>query len=854
MLATARSLMYNPRAFMRMSEERAEEYVMKRGQRVRFGIAALVILLLAGATGSSARQTEALQRKREQVQAALEHAVRVAGHPAVIVILEDEPIATYRGTRRGLAATSLAAAPDNRIGGKLDLSSARSRAYAAYLQRQQDLFLAKVREQIPEAVVHFRYTLLLNGLALTVPAEKLALLAAFPEVVEIFPIVEIFPESRARALSAALPLDTSHALMGAEDLWQAVGGRENAGAGIMIGIVDTGVDFDHPMLQDATLTPPPGFPRANTGENLANGKVIVAKVFQSIIDQQARLDPRLRTAQDLAGHGTHAASCAAGAILDLTAFPGARPVVISGVAPKAFLGSYRVCAPRCGLDSLLKGIEEAVRDGMDVINLSLGAPANALRANAPLDRAANNAVASGVIVVAAAGNDGPPPGETQNAAGGTVRSPANAQRVIAVGATTNAHQGAAASALGRVRVEEPTPPSELAEVLGFRGRNGATPFPETPIVAHLVDVDLVDNGITDGDGLACEPLPAGSLAGAIALIQRGQCLFAEKNRNAAAAGALAVIFYNSETGGDTLLTPDLGGAPLPALFLPRTAGLALKAFVAANARAGRPTRIRMGPLDLPDETIVTLPIAPDHLADFSSRGPASTFAIKPDVVAPGLSSYAAVQDDDPRGEARFPLPPDVERGVQDPLYDPSGFAFRNGTSFAAPRVAGVAALLKQLRPNWTPDEIRSAILTTARRPPQLEARRVMDRGSGIVDMRALARVLTTVDSPTHSFGAIRVQRTITRTKTFTVKNHSSQLVTYRLALTMTHTDPAITATLNKTTFQVRPGGTGQFTLTLRIAPTVAPGTREWEGFISIRDDGTTIPEQLYIPFWVRTVR
>jgi minor extracellular serine protease Vpr len=220
-----------------------------------------------------------------------------------------------------------------------------------------------------------------------------------------------------------------------------------------------------------------------------------------------------------------------------------------------------------------------------------------------------------------------------------------------------------------------------------------------------------------------------------------------------------------------------------------------------------------------------------------------------------MSSYAAVQDDDPRGEARFPLPPGVERGLQSPVYDPSGFAFRNGTSFAAPRVAGAAALLKQLRPTWTPDEIRSALLTTARRPPQLDARGVMDRGAGLVDMRALARVLTTVDAPTHSFGAIRVRRTtVTRTKTFTVKNHSSQLVTYRLSLEMTNADPAITATVNKTTFQVRPGGTGQFTLTLRIAPTVAAGTREWEGIISVSDDGTTIPGQLSIPFWVRTLR
>ncbi|MCS6817029.1 MAG: S8 family serine peptidase [Blastocatellia bacterium] len=817
---------------------------MRRGISVAI---ALVLLLGMLSPSAGAQSDEALLRKRAQVQAILEQAVRVNGHVGAIVLLKDEPLVAYRGTIRGLAATSVAVAPENQVQGKLDVASARSRAYAAYLQRQQDLFLTKVHQWIPEATVHHRYQVLLNGLALTVPAEKVELLAAFSDVVEIFPIVEVFPGLASVVPGLIPPLDTSHALMGAEELWGAVGGRERAGLGVKIGIVDTGVDFNHPMFQDATLVPPPGFPKTNTNEGLANGKVIVAKVFQSVIDRQVRLDPRLRTAQDLNGHGTHVASCAAGNIVDLTNLPGTRPVVISGVAPKAFLGSYRVCAPRCGLDSLLAGIEEAVRDGMDVINLSLGARTNTL-----LDRAAANAVLAGVVVVAAVGNEGPPTPETQNVAGGTVRSPANAERVIGVGATTNAHQGAAASALGRVRLLEPPPPPELSELLGFRGMNGASPFPETSLRAPLRDVDLVDNGVADGGGLACEPLPAGSLAGAIALIQRGQCPFATKNQNAAMAGAIAVLIYNSEAGGDTFITPNLNGAPLPTLFLQRRAGLALKQFVVSNERASRPTRVALERLDLPDETIVTLAIEPHHLADFSSRGPASSFAIKPDVVAPGMSSYAAVQDDDPRGDARFPIPPGVERGLEDPVYDPSGFAFRNGTSFAAPRVAGVAALLKQLRPGWTPDEIRSAILTTARRPPQLEARRVMDRGVGLVDMRALARVLTTVDSPTHSFGAIRVQQPITRTKTFTVKNHSSRLVTYRLSLTMTNADPAIAATLNKTAFQVRPGGTGQFTLTLRISPTVAAG--DWEGIISVSDDGTTIPGQLSIPFWVRTVR
>ncbi len=808
--------------------------------------AALLFLFSLGAANPEARgsQDDSLNRKLAQARAALSRAVRVQGHPAVIVILADDPVATYRGTIKGLAATSLQVAPTNQRQGKLDLQSDRSRAYLAYLRSQQERFVAHLRARVPEAQIHARYEILLNGLALTLPPEKVEILATLPEVVEIHPI-ETFSLESAKAVSWVPPLDASHEVMGADALWNALGGRERAGLGIKIGIVDTGVDFDHPMLQDATLAPPPGFPRANTDEGLANSKVIVAKVFQSLIDRQARLDARLRTAQDLNGHGTHVASCAVGAQLDLAAFPGTRPVLISGVAPKAFLGSYRVCAPRCGLDSLLAGFEEAVRDGMDVINFSLGAPSNPL-----LDRAANNAVAAGAVVVAAAGNDGPPPGETQNAAGGTVRSPASARRVIAVGAVTNSHQGAAASALGRVRVEDPLPPPELTEILGFRGIRGATPFPNEPLRGRLLDVDLVDNGLADGGGLACDPLPPGSLAGAIALIQRGQCLFATKNQNAAAAGAIAVIFYNSEAGGDTFIAPDLQGAPLPALFLQRTSGLALKQLVDAHEQSQRPTHATLSPLDASDETIVTLSIPAGHLADFSSRGPGSDFTIKPDVVAPGLSSYAAVQDDDPRGDARFPIPPDVREDLQEPLYDPSGFAFRNGTSFAAPRVAGVAALLKQLHPDWTPDEIRSAIITTARRPEPLAALSAMDRGAGLVDMRALARVQTTVDPPTHSFGRLSIRQGVTRTQTFTLKNHSSRLRTYQLALTMNATDPAIRVELNKTTLSVRPGGTGQFTLTLRIEPSVAPGTRDWEGFIRV----STEEEQLSIPIWVRTVR
>lgn len=833
---------------------------MRPNDRQRIICRLLVLFALVPLPGLAHRQEErvagTMEEKLRRARLIAQVAERVDDRIAVIVVLADEPLATYRGGRAGLAATSIAVAPDNRVGGKLNLESPASRAYLQFLRRAQDDFAARLRQVSPRTTIHKRYQIVLNGLALTVPPDEIDRLASLPEVKDIIPIVPLHLMA-ARPMTA-LPLDTSNDLMGAPALWEAVGGIDRAGLGVKIGIIDTGVDFSNPMFQDPQLVPPPGFPRGDL--SLANNKVIVAKVLPSILISAAfpGIDPRHRTAQDLVGHGTHVASCAAGARVDLSSRPGARPVIINGVAPKAFIASYRVFAPVGGVDSLLDGIEEAVRDGVDVINISLGTPA----VPPPLigeflydqlDRAANNAVEAGVFVVAAAGNEGEPTNENQNPAGGTVGSPANASRVLTVGATTNSHVGAPSSALVRLRITEPTPPTELNGVIGVKGVNGARPFPETPLSGQLVDVDLIDNGKADGSGLACSRLPEGSLTGAIAFIQRGICFFSEKVENAAQAGAVAVVFFNHADGGDDLPIPDLRGASLPAVLIQHTPGRALKEFLGQTAETGRTAQalIENAPTDTPT---LTLEAQPNLLVGISSRGPARNFGIKPDVVTVGVGSYAAVQDDDPRGEGRFPVPRGLEDRLPPTSYDPSGFTFLSGTSFAAPRAAGVAALVKQLHPTWTPDEIKSAIMTTASRPPALAERRVMDRGSGLINAPALARVMTTVNPPSHSFGRQDARRNRSLIRAFTLKNHSSQPTTYQIAVTLTVADPGITVALNRTTLTVAPGSTGQFTLTVTIAPTIARGVNDWEGFLSISDGDVTIPGALHVPFWVRTVR
>jgi hypothetical protein len=809
-------------------------------------ILVFLILLVSHGAATRAQHDSRLARKLSQARLAARHTQIVDGQLALIILLGDEPLTTYRG-----AMTAQARAPH-----KLDVESESSRAYLTHLSRKQDELAAKLRDKIPGATIHWRYQAVLNGMAITIPPDRVETLAAMPEVIEVYPVIELEPLSL-RAAPAAPLLDTSNDVMGAQVLWDAVGGADRAGLGVKIGIIDTGVDFSNPMFQDASLTPPAGFPKTNTTETLANGKVIVAKVFSTAAARN--VDPRFKTAQDLTGHGTHTASCAAGARVDLRGRPLARQVVMSGIAPKAFIGSYRVFAPVASLDSLLAALDAAVKDGMEVINMSLGFSPSAGGALGGavfnfINQAANNAAAR-AVVCAAAGNEGPPTEETQSSAGGTINIPGEASRVLTVGASSNSHVGIALASVGELNVNDPAAPQEIARLFGVKGINGATSFPSDPLSARIVDVDVVDDNQINGGGLACSALPAGSLAGAIALIQRGVCFFADKIKNAASAGATAVVFYDRQGAEDFSGTPDLRGAELPAILIPHSKGLALKNFIDTNGSRSKATQATLGPASSDDGTgALTFPFQPNQLASFSSRGPTRNFAIKPDVLAVGLASYAAVQDDSEKGEARYPVPANLADGVPSAVYDPSGFSFASGTSAASPRAAGVAALLIQLHPDWSPAEIKSAIMTTAKRPSEIASLRVMDRGAGIIDMAALARVKTTVDTPSVSFGRLTIRQATTRTQTVTVKNHSDKATTYQLSVTMTAADPAVSASVDKTTLTVEPGGTGRFTLTLTIGTNAAAGTSDSEGAVSISDGGATIPSSLYLPFWVRTVR
>jgi subtilisin family serine protease len=304
-------------------------------------------------------------------------------------------------------------------------ASPRSRTALAPVERAQRTVAGRIQASIPGARIRWRYGIVLAGLAVSLPASELALLDAVPGVARVYPSVRYRPLSD--PVEARLP-QTFPGVIGAPALWGPA--LEHAGQGMKIAVIDDGIDQRHPFFDPAGLTMPPGFPKGNTAYTSA--KVIAARAF-------APPDAGWRNADkpydpDLSFHGMHVAGIAAGAP-DTPADAGGDEVLVSGVAPLAYLGNYKALTVPTDSDVGLNGnspelvaaIEAAVADGMDVINMSLGE----LEIEPSRDAVAialDNAAIAGVVTVVAAGNDYDLLGR------GSVTSPGTADRAITVAA------------------------------------------------------------------------------------------------------------------------------------------------------------------------------------------------------------------------------------------------------------------------------------------------------------------------------------------------------------------------------------------------------------------------------------
>lgn len=445
------------------------------------------------------------------------------------------------------------------------------------------------------------------------------------------------------------------------------------GENLIIGVVDTGISPTNPSFaDDGSFAPLERFKgicdKGEDAEFACSNKLIGARYFNSSFVSRYALQPgEFVSPRDADNHGSHVASTAAGNEGVAASIGGVALGNITGMAPRARIAVYKACwnsnytSPAgdresgCFPGDTMAALDAAVADGVDVINYSISGSRDDLT-TAPT-AAMLRAVQAGVLVAVSAGNNG------ASDAKGTVGSPAPwVINVASSGFTIDAvkvNSGLAAAKL--VAVE-----GTVAKPLNVTG----------PVTADVV----VASPLT-----GCEPLTnAPSVAGKIVLIQRGGgCGFAVKLEQAQNAGAKALLVYNNVAGNPTAMGGSLAGPTIPALMVKLDDGDALKTAL----EAGNQVNLTFDP------TLVA-----NAMADSSSKGPslATGDVLKPDIAAPGVNILAAA--------------------TPTTFTKPAGnnFAYLSGTSMASPHIAGLALLIKQQHPNWTPAMIKSALMTTAR--------------------------------------------------------------------------------------------------------------------------------------------
>ena len=648
---------------------------------------------------------------------------------------------------------------------------------------------------------------LLNAVFVVASEERLSELQSLPGVKAV-----VAERRYHRSLNRATQL------LNAPAAWSALGGVQNAGAGIKIAILDTGIDQTHPAFQDSSLSMPPGYPICSGSDcNFTNSKVIVARSYVrqlaagSAPNPAADSRPDDYSPRDRDGHGTAVASCAAGVT-------NAGAVTITGMAPKAYLGNYKIYGSPEVNDFatdgvIIQALEDALSDGMDVVNFSSGGPAfsgpldsGSACGNSPgvpcdlVAQAFENAAQAGMIVVAAAGNEG----QDGNASPtfNSVSSPADAPSVIAAGASTNSHVFNAS-----VGLSGPGAPSNLQTLTAQPGGSFA---PIGAVSAPLRDVTQFGD-----NGLACSPLPDFSLSGAFALIERGTCTFAAKLTNALAAGAVGVVFYMADASPPT--SPGgLSSFTVPAVMVANADGLALRSFVDANhdpLTTIDPARI--------ERTLTTF----NQLAGFSSRGPSTgDFTVKPDLVAVGTSVYMAAESYDPLGE----------------LYSSNGYAVADGTSFAAPLVAGAAALVKQNRPDFSAADVKSALVNAASQDVTQDdsgnAVTVQSLGAGKLDAGAAVNAAVTVRPVSISFGALAAG-SLPASRQLQIVNRGTGTVTLSLTAAPGNQSPGATLTLDRQSLSLAPNASG--TVSVRLSGAVPPAG-SYSGAITVQGQGVSL--------------
>ena len=613
----------------------------------------------------------------------------------VMIKLDYDAVAAYAGGIEGLAATSPSV-----TGTDLTGSSPAEQAYGQYVTEQEQATVAALQRAVPGASVHDSLQTVYGGVSATIPASAVEQLLAVDGVVAV----------QYDKLNQLLT-DSSPVFVNATDVYGDLGTTANAGEGVIYGNLDTGVWPEHPSFADlGNLSAPPGPARAcEFGDNPltpaadvfdCNNKLIGGAHFTDTYDAVLGDDFYAGFARDGEGHGTHTASTSGGNIVASAPIFGEDRGPIQGLAPGAWVMEYKVCGPQgCFGSDSAAAVGQAILDGVDVINFSISGGTDPF--TDPVELAFLDAYAAGVFVAASAGNEGPGAGTANHLSAWTTSVAASTQSRKWQSTLTIADGG------------------DSAEI------TGTAIYPDG--ISTDLPVVLASTAVGYTDELCLAAAPAGLFTGKIVACLRGPGR-AAKGFNVLQGGAAGMILYNGP--GD--LFPEMSDNHwLPTIHI--TDGPALLAFLGAH----------------PDTTATftggeaTL-VGGDVMSAFSSRGPAGFF-LKPDVTAPGVQILA--------GNTPAPAPGSVASG-------PAGEYFQSigGTSMSGPHVAGAAILLKAVHPEWSPGEIKSALMTTAITDVVKEDGTTpadpFDFGSGRIDIGAAADAQLTFDETAENFALL----------------------------------------------------------------------------------------------------
>jgi hypothetical protein len=713
---------------------------------------------------------------------------------SIAVKLDYDSTATYSGGIAGYEATSPS------VTGKALSGGSAEQRYESRIAGIEDRFLAELKKRVPDAKVGQKLRTVYGGIALTVPANKINSIVTIDNVVAV------------QADAARAPqTDSSTAFIGADQVYPSLGGKPNAGKGVIFGSLDSGAWPEHPSFADnGNLGAPPakadGTPRAcDFGDNpltpaadpfVCQNKLIGGKGFLDTYNAVQPMEQFGYTARDSDGHGTHTASTAAGNPVASANVLGIERGPINGVAPGAWVSVYKVCgATGCYSTDSAAAVAQAIKDGVNVINFSISGGASPYTDIVEL--AFFDAYKAGVFVAASAGNSGPDASTADHLSGWVTTVGASTQKRSFESTLTVASSDGTQATLKGVSITQ--------------GVSTATPVVMASAPPYGSEECLV-------------PAAPGIFAGKIVACKRGPGRVM-KGFNVLQGGAVGMILYNA-TPADAMSDNHW----LPTVHL--ADGTAFLSYVGAHP--GITAKFTAG------EKVVG---TGDVMATFSSRGPGGQF-IKPDITAPGVQILAG----------QTPVLDDAAGG-------PPGQYFMAiaGTSMSAPHIAGSAILQKAANPGFTPGQIKSSLMTTATTNVKKENGTTpadpFDLGAGRVQVNVAKNPGLTFDETADRLFALgndpvsAVQINLPSvnapvmpgklTAVRTAKNVTNKTLTYRVETT----SPAGSSiTVSPAIFTVAPGKTATINITIKSSAPKA----QYFGEVRLKPISSGVPA-LHLP-------